>query len=144
MTSRRKVYGASTSPRYRLKMFDYLSKGGRIPANIVMEAVDAMDEVRARNYGAYQGEVETTVLNYFKAYKVPNILRGIGRGLAFKFIKICRKYNIDDVSGRVEAMQKILQEHGLEGTVLADALLAYAGKEPTEEEGVATGGAERK
>jgi len=144
MVSRRKVYGASTSPRYRLKMFDYLGKGGRIPASIVMEAVDAMDEVRARNYGYYQGEVEGVVQDYFANYNVPNIFRGIGRGLAFKFIKYCRKYDIDDVSGRVEVMENIIKEHGIEGTVLAEALLAYAGKEPVETEGVATHGMERK
>lgn len=141
MVSRRKIYGASVSPRYRIKMFDYLGRGGRIPATLVMEAVDAMDETRARNYGRYQSAYEVEFAKYLNAYNVPNIQRGIGRAIVFKFLKYCDRFNVQDVGARTEIMDFFIKQHGLEDThPLVDALRAFAAKEATETEGEATGG----
>jgi len=144
MAGRRKVYGGSVSPRYKLKMFDYLSKGGRIPATLVMSAVDQMDEIRARNYGEFQKEYDMVVVRYFEQFNVPNALRGIGRALAFRFKKTCDRFGVTTPDAKGELMTAILEEHGLTGTVVGEALLAYARGEPLESEGEATGGEKSK
>jgi len=110
MAGRRKVYGTSTIPRFKAKMYDYISKGGRIPMVLAMEVVDAMGDSWYGNFKRYKDLVDKAVeAAYTLNPDVPDMYAGLAKGLTKKILKITWSsgFPIDD------AFRFVAEEKGL-------------------------------
>jgi len=122
MAGRRRVYTGSSSPRYRLKMFDYLSKGGRIPAFLVQPAVEAMDNERSTRFGAYKGFKDRFLEPAMSAVGLPSALRGLCIAFAYKILKEIGGLETSDIETRSRAIERVKAEHPINDNRLWEAL----------------------
>jgi len=112
MAGRRKIYGSSSLPRYRVKMFDYISKGGRIPMQLAMEAVDAMGDAWSGGFFSYKTFRDLAIARAFEDHPdIPHIYAGLAKGLLMHIMKLVRDrgYTYD------EALARVLDEHNIAG-----------------------------
>ncbi len=113
MAGRRRVLTASSSPRYKAKMYDYISKGGRIPATLSLQVVEAMDSERTTRWGEYHNFRKTTLAPLFDKHGIPPILRGIVGAVAYHlkaYFSTHENLTIDDKSKIIES---IATEYGI-------------------------------
>lgn len=122
MAGRRRVYTGSSSPRYQIKMFDYLSKGGRIPAYLVHPAVVAMDTERATRFGNYKGFKDRFLEPAMDAVGLPSGLRGICIAFAYRILKEIGSLESSDIAVREKAIEKVRNEQPIRDERLWDAL----------------------
>ena len=112
MVRRKPQRGLTTSPRFRLKMYDWFSKGGRIPATLVMEVVDAMDSARNIGYGEYAKLYDKDFAQAVNEVGLPSILVGITRSLVFHVHRMRTEYGLDN-NQTSELIERVLQEKGI-------------------------------
>jgi len=106
MAGRRRVRTASSSPRYRLKMFDYLSKGGRIPAFLVQPAVEAMDVARAEGFAYYTKLAEKELIPILEDYGISSALHGLARAFYYRAVaEIGDRWSEDVIDKVIEGIR---------------------------------------
>ena len=138
MAGRRRVLSSSSNPRYRAKMYDYMSRGGRIPMVLTMEVVDAMATDWDKNFGDYHHDAEKKLVPEMDRLGVPNVFKGITRALFYKIKKEIDKKGAKTTEAKEEIISKVVQEQNVQGTVIEVALRRAFGVEaptPTEEGG---------
>jgi len=92
MAGRRKVYGSSSVPRYKAKMYDYLSRGGRIPMVLATEVVDAMGEAWGAGFFSYKDDRDDAIAKAFEDVKdVPHIYGGLAKALLMRIMKLVKR-----------------------------------------------------
>ncbi len=111
MAVKKKVYGSTSNPRYRAKMYDFMSKGGRIPMVLAMEVVDAMGASWEHGFGKYRGYEDEFIATAFEKAGIPKPYYGLCRAIGFLFKKLT------DVKGlpKETAVEMIIQMHRLTG-----------------------------
>jgi len=111
MAGRKRIYGSSTSPRYRLKMYRYLSEGGRLPMVLVMEVVDAMDTSWSGGFFKYKDIRDRVFNSILSELEIPKPYHGICKALGMKVWRL----HIDRGLDMETAVRRIMEEHGLTG-----------------------------
>ncbi len=138
MAGRRKVYGGSTVPRYRAKMYDYLSRGGRIPMVLTMEVVDAMGDSWTGGFFSYKSERDTVIAQAYERVKdqVPHCYLGLAKAL---FMHIQKLHATKGLTYS-QALERVAEENRLTGNDPVFIILQTAVniKEGTEEKTPAT------
>ena len=145
MPGRRRVYTGSSDFRYKIKMFDYLSKGGRIPSYLVLPAIEAMNSERTKKFGNYKGAKDGILNDVMNRVNLPNVLRGITIGLFYKCIKMYNASNVKDVNVKRTILEQVRNQHPVEDErvwqVLEEAFVnEYEAPSETAPEGAKTGG----
>jgi len=129
MAGRRKKYTTGSSFRYRAKMYDYMSRGGRIPMVLSMEVVDSMGATWDENFGKYRRFKEDVVIPEMNRLGVPAVFRGIVHGLAMKAKKEIDRKGAKTPERIAEVVDRIVDEYGVEGTIVETALRRIFGLE---------------
>jgi len=127
MPRRRKRFSQTTTPRYRAKMYDYLSRGGRIPSVIALEVTDAVTTEWSGRFGEYEGFKKGVVFPTLDKLGIPYIMRGIFVGQAMKIRKrydrpprefveqVAKEVGLDEVTVKgLSGTQILLAIFGLE------------------------------
>lgn len=138
MAGRRRKLSSSSSPRYKAKMYDYMSRGGRIPMVLTMEVVDAMAADWDKNFGDYHNDAEKKLVPEMSKLGMPNILQGITRALFYGIKKEVDIKGAKTTAAIEEIINRVITEQGLQGTVVEKALKRAFGVEmptPSEEGG---------
>jgi len=110
MAGRRKVYGSSTVPRYRTKMYDYISRGGRIPMVLAMEVVDAMGDAWSAGFFGYKVDRDDAIAKAFEDNPdIPHMYAGLAKGILMKIMKLARTKGMTYEA----ALDQVVNELGL-------------------------------
>ena len=110
MAGRRRIYGSSSLPRYRVKMFDYISRGGRIPMQLAMEAIDAMGDAWSGGFFSYKVDRDDVIAQAFERHpEIPHMYAGLAKGLLMKIMKLKRTKGMP----YAEALEHVRRELGL-------------------------------
>jgi hypothetical protein len=112
MAGRRRVYGASTSPRYKVKMFDYLSKGGRIPSYLVLPAVEAMGNAQSAGFFSYKVSRDLAINRAYEDVRCKEIskaYKGLAKALIMRVMKLVREKGIT----YEEARDRVLMDNDI-------------------------------
>jgi len=110
MAGRRKVYGSSSVPRYKAKMYDYMSRGGRIPMVLTMEVVDAMGEAWGGGFFAYKDDRDDAIAKAFEENTdVPHIYGGLAKALLMRVMKLAKRKGMT----YDEALESVVEENNL-------------------------------
>jgi len=127
MPKRRRVFSQTSTPRFRGKMYDYLSRGGRIPSFIATEVADAVTAEWAGNFGAFREFKVRNVFPVLDNLDIPYIIRGIIVGQA---MKVKKKFgdNPSENSIRLIAKEVGFDRIRVDNVSLEDILLAIFGK----------------
>jgi len=105
MAGRNRVYRPSSEFRYKLKMADYMSRGGRAPLVLVMETVDAMTSGWSAGFFAYRVPVNKAFEQVKAKVELPSVYWGIVKGQMKKMVKLVLSKGItyDDAFSKVVA-----------------------------------------
>lgn len=95
-------------------MYDYLSKGGRIPAFLVLPAVEGMASDRERNWGYYKENKDNVLVGVMDKKGLPNALRGITIALYYKALKMYAQSANKDVDTKQTILDRIRAEHPIQ------------------------------
>jgi len=129
MAGRRKIYTTASSFRYKAKMYDYMSRGGRVPMTLAMEVVDAMGTTWDTNFGTYKSFRKNDVVPKLKEMGVPTLFWGIIQALAMKVEKERIRRSTKDPTVIEAIINRVVDEHGIRGTIVERALRVVFGLE---------------
>jgi len=130
MAGRRKIYTTGSSFRYKAKMYDYMSRGGRVPMTLAMEVVDAMTSAWDENFGKYRGFRKDVVVKEMDKLGVPAIFRGAVQALAMKIKKEADRKGAKTPETIKPIVERVVAEQGVSGTIVETALYRVFGIEP--------------
>jgi len=130
MAGRRKIYTTGSSFRYKAKMYDYMSRGGRVPMTLAMEVVDAMTSTWDENFGKYRAFRKDIVIPELDKLGVPAIFRGSIQALAMRIKREADRKGAKTKEMLEPIVTRVIEEHGVSGTVVETALKRIFGIEP--------------
>ena len=130
MAGRRKIYTTGSSFRYKAKMYDYMSRGGRVPMTLAMEVVDAMTSAWDENFGKYRAFRKDIVVSELDKLGVPAIFRGIIQALAMRIKREADRKGAKTREMIEPIVSRVVTEHGVGGTIVETALRRIFGVEP--------------
>ena len=134
MAGRNRVFRPSSEFIYKLKMADYMSRGGRAPLVLVMETVDAMTSGWSAGFFAYRVPVNKAFETVKARIELPSVYWGLVKGQMKKMIKLVWSKGIS----YDEAFERVTRDLGISPNdplyqaleIAKDALSAVAPRAP--------------